>query len=108
MGSPLRYALTLGCLAANGVMFALWSRTAAHPAHHDLIAWKGHFVLWYPAALLAFSGIATLRLGKRFTLRSLLLATVSFALMLAGLVAVAKPQTRGHAQGAYSQQPAHR
>ncbi|MBA4105202.1 MAG: hypothetical protein C0485_05540 [Pirellula sp.] len=40
------------------------------------------FPIWYPALIFALAGAATLRLGRRFTLRSALIATTVVALLL--------------------------
>ena len=56
--------------------------------------WLGHFgfyehaiyfPLWYPALISALAGIAALRLGRRFTLRSAIIATT----VVAGLLGMA-------------------
>jgi len=44
-----------------------------------------HFPLWYPALIFALAGFASLRLGRRFTLRSALIATT----VVAGLLGMA-------------------
>ena len=44
-----------------------------------------HFPLWYPALIFALAGVASLRLGRRFTLRSALIATT----VVAGLLGMA-------------------
>lgn len=44
-----------------------------------------YFPLWYPALLFALAGVAALRLGRRFTLRSVIIATS----LLAGLLGMA-------------------
>ncbi len=44
-----------------------------------------HFPLWYPALIFALAGIGALRLGRRFTLRSALIATT----VVAGLLGIA-------------------
>ena len=41
-----------------------------------------HFPLWYPALIFALGGVAVLRLGRRFTLRSAIIATRAFAGLL--------------------------
>ena len=41
-----------------------------------------HFPLWYPALIFALAGIASLRLGRRFTIRSAIIATTVVAGML--------------------------
>ncbi|WP_145434816.1 hypothetical protein [Lacipirellula limnantheis] len=43
------------------------------------------FPLWYPALIFALAGVASLRLGRRFTLRSALIATT----IVAGLLGMA-------------------
>jgi hypothetical protein len=43
------------------------------------------FPLWYPALIFALAGVATLRLGRRFTLRSAIIATT----VVAGLLGMA-------------------
>ncbi|MBL9162088.1 MAG: hypothetical protein JNL18_05020 [Planctomycetaceae bacterium] len=44
-----------------------------------------YFPLWYPALVFALAGIASLRLGRRFTLRSAIIATT----IVAGLLGMA-------------------
>jgi hypothetical protein len=44
-----------------------------------------YFPLWYPALILAIVGVAALRLGRRFTLRSAIIATT----VVAGLLGMA-------------------
>jgi hypothetical protein len=44
-----------------------------------------HFPLWYPAFVFALAGVAALRLGRRFTLRSANIATT----IVAGLLGMA-------------------
>ena len=41
-----------------------------------------HFPLWYPALIFALAGVASLRLGRRFTLRSAIIATTVVAALL--------------------------
>ena len=41
-----------------------------------------YFPLWYPALIFALAGIAALRLGRRFTLRSAIIATTVVASLL--------------------------
>ena len=43
------------------------------------------FPLWYPALIFALAGVASLRLGRRFTLRSAIIATT----VVAGLLGMA-------------------
>ncbi len=43
------------------------------------------FPLWYPALIFALAGVASLRLGRRFTLRSAIIATT----IVAGLLGMA-------------------
>jgi hypothetical protein len=44
-----------------------------------------YFPLWYPALIFALAGVAALRLGPRFTLRSAIIATT----VVAGLLGMA-------------------
>ena len=44
-----------------------------------------YFPLWYPALIFTLAGVAALRLGRRFTLRSAIVATS----ILAGLLGMA-------------------
>jgi hypothetical protein len=44
-----------------------------------------HFPLWYPALIFALAGVATLRLGRCFTIRSAIIATT----VVAGLLGMA-------------------
>ncbi|QDT72467.1 hypothetical protein [Lacipirellula limnantheis] len=44
-----------------------------------------YFPLWYPALVFALAGVACLRLGRRFTLRSAIIATT----VVAGLLGMA-------------------
>ena len=44
-----------------------------------------YFPLWYPALIFALAGVAALRLGRRFTLRSAIIATT----VVAGLLGMA-------------------
>ena len=44
-----------------------------------------YFPLWYPALIFAFAGVAALRLGRRFTIRSAIIATT----VVAGLLGMA-------------------
>ena len=46
------------------------------------------FPLWYPALVFALAGIAALRLGRRFTLRSAIIATTVVAGLLGMAVAL--------------------
>jgi hypothetical protein len=45
------------------------------------------FPLWYPALIFALAGVGVLRLGRRFTLRSAIIATTVVAGLL-GMAAV--------------------
>ena len=47
-----------------------------------------HFPLWYPALIFTLAGVATLRLGRRFTLRSAIIATTVVAGLLGMVVAL--------------------
>ena len=40
------------------------------------------FPLWYPALIFALAGVASIRLGRRFTLRSVIIATAAVAGLL--------------------------
>jgi hypothetical protein len=44
-----------------------------------LDGWGYFFPLWYPALIFALAGVAVLRLGRRFTLRSAIIATAVVA-----------------------------
>jgi hypothetical protein len=44
-----------------------------------------HFPLWYPALIFTLAGVASLRFGRRFTLRSAIIATT----VVAGLLGMA-------------------
>jgi len=44
-----------------------------------------YFPLWYPALIFALAGVGALRLGRRFTLRSAIIATT----VVAGLLGMA-------------------
>jgi hypothetical protein len=44
-----------------------------------------YFPPWYPALIFALAGVASLRLGRRFTLRSAIIATT----VVAGLLGMA-------------------
>jgi hypothetical protein len=46
------------------------------------------FPLWYPALIFALAGVAALRLGRRFTLRSAIIATTVVAGLLGMAVAL--------------------
>jgi hypothetical protein len=46
------------------------------------------FPLWFPAVTFALAGVGTLRLGRRFTLRSALIATTVVAGLLGMVVAL--------------------
>lgn len=46
------------------------------------------FPLWYASLVLALAGVASLRLGRRFTLRSTLIATAVVAGLLGMAVAL--------------------
>jgi hypothetical protein len=54
----------------------------------DPTDWFGHhlkdyyFPHWYPALVFALAGVASLRLGRRFTLRSVIIATTAVAVLL--------------------------
>lgn len=48
----------------------------------------GYFPLWFPALIFALAGVGILRLGKRFTLRSALVATTVVAGLLGMAVAL--------------------
>jgi len=41
-----------------------------------------YFPLWYPALIFALAGVAALRLGRRFTIRSAIIATTVVASLL--------------------------
>ena len=43
------------------------------------------FPIWYPALIFALAGVASLRLGRRFTIRSAIIATT----VVAGLLGMA-------------------
>jgi len=47
-----------------------------------------YFPFWYPALLFALAGIGLLRLGRRFTLRSAMIATTVVAGLLGMAVAL--------------------
>jgi hypothetical protein len=47
-----------------------------------------HFPLWYPALIFALAGVAAMRLGRRFTLRSAIIATTVVAGLLGMVVAL--------------------
>ena len=54
----------------------------------EQFGWAGpgvYFPLWYPALIFALAGVAALRLGRRFTLRSAIIATT----VVAGLLGMA-------------------
>ena len=44
-----------------------------------------YFPLWYPALIFALAGVGVLRLGRRFTLRTAIIATA----VVAGLLGMA-------------------
>jgi hypothetical protein len=44
-----------------------------------------YFPLWYPSLIFALAGVASLRLGRRFTLRSAIIAMT----VVAGLLGIA-------------------
>ena len=46
------------------------------------------FPLWYPALVFALAGVAALRLGRRFTIRSAIIATTVVAILLGIIVAL--------------------
>jgi hypothetical protein len=48
-----------------------------------------YFPIWYPALIFALAGVAAQRLGRRFTLRSAIIATTVVAGLLGMAVAVA-------------------
>ncbi len=59
-------------------------------SHHGLFGQltdSYYFPLWYPALIFALAGVGTLRLGRRFTIRSALIATTIVAVLL-GMVVV--------------------
>lgn len=47
-----------------------------------------HFPLWFPALVFALAGIGALRLGRRFTIRSAIIATTAVAGLLGMAVAL--------------------
>ncbi|WP_145430030.1 hypothetical protein [Lacipirellula limnantheis] len=47
-----------------------------------------YFPLWYPALIFALAGVGTLRLGRRFTIRSAIVATTVVAGLLGMAVAL--------------------
>jgi hypothetical protein len=50
--------------------------------------WGAYFPLWYPALILALAGVAALKLGRRFTLRSAIIATTVVAALLGMVIAL--------------------
>jgi hypothetical protein len=64
--------LFLSVVIANSGMFGVY---------HSLL----HFPLWYPALIFALAGVGILRLGRRFTIRSAIIATT----VVAGLLGMA-------------------
>jgi hypothetical protein len=74
--SPYRQAiLRYAIVKAESGRFSVYNRTILFP-------------LWYPALIFALAGIAALRLGRRFTLRSALVATTVVAGLLGMAVAL--------------------
>jgi hypothetical protein len=79
-------------------MFESWEEVAAFAEYdffQDVIGREGlfgridrtvYFPLWYPALIFALAGIASLRLGRRFTLRSAIIATAVVAGLLGMVV----------------------
>ena len=47
-----------------------------------------YFPLWYPALIFALAGVAALWLGRRFTIRSAIIATTVLAVLLGMAVAM--------------------
>ncbi len=60
-------------------------QTATPPAMFEQTTTGYFFPLWYPALIFALGGVAALRLGRRFTLRSAIIATT----VVAGLLGMA-------------------
>ena len=58
---------------------------AASVSHDHRMRLQVKFPIWYPALVFALAGVAALRLGRRFTLRSALIATA----VVAGLLGMA-------------------
>ena len=58
-----------------------WGATDSFGSSHN----SAFFPLWYPALIFALAGVATLNLGRRFTLRSAVIATT----VVAGLLGMA-------------------
>jgi hypothetical protein len=48
--------------------------------------WRVSFPLWYPALIFALAGVASIRIGRRFTLRSAIIATTVVAGLLGMVV----------------------
>ena len=59
-----------------------WMKKRFGRLHFDTETATAYFPLWYPALIFALAGIASLRLGRRFTLRSALIATTVVAALL--------------------------
>jgi hypothetical protein len=60
------------------------SNSLFHISRNGLVV----FPLWYPALVFALAGIGALRLGRRFTLRSAIIATAVVAGLLGMVVAL--------------------
>ena len=55
---------------------------ASRHGHFATFTGGFYFPLWYPALIFALAGVAALRLGRRFTLRSAIIATTVVAGLL--------------------------
>jgi hypothetical protein len=101
MANFIRYALATFCLAASVGCLALW---LSNDTYLETVVGFGSakiivhifddrfcvialvrtkwFALWYPALIFALAGVAAVRLDRRFTLRSALIATTVLAALL--------------------------
>lgn len=78
------YSLDLQSLGVRRDTIA-WIKKRFGRFHFSTVPATVHFPLWYPCLLFALAGVAALRLGRRFTLRSAILATA----VVAGLLGMA-------------------
>lgn len=59
-----------------------WNESRRYPESFGKRGNSVYFPLWYPALIFALAGVAALRLGRRFTLRSAIIATTVVAGLL--------------------------
>jgi hypothetical protein len=62
-----------------------WNKSFRYTGSFGRVGDRIYFPLWYPALIFALAGVGSLRLGRRFTIRSAIIATT----VVAGLLGMA-------------------